>query len=41
MGGAYGCLWTDGDNRFSGESDNDVESINNDEFFDCLFIHPI
>ena len=24
-------------NRLSGESDNDVESINNDEFFGCLF----
>ena len=24
-------------NRLSGESDNDVESVNNDEFFGCLF----
>ena len=30
-------LCSNGANRLSGESDNDVESDNNDEFFDCLF----
>ena len=30
-------LCTNGSNRLSGESDNDVESVNNDEFFGCLF----
>ena len=30
-------LCTNGANRLSGESDNDVDSANNDEFFGCLF----
>ena len=30
-------LCTNEDNRHSGESDNDVESVNNDEFCGCLF----
>ena len=30
-------LRTNGANRRSGESGNDVESVNNDEFFVCLF----
>ena len=30
-------LCTNGGNRLSGKSDNDVESVNNDEFFGCLF----
>ena len=30
-------LCTNGVNRHSGENDNDVESVNNDEFFGCLF----
>ena len=30
-------LCTNGANRLSGESDNDVESVNNDELFGCLF----
>ena len=30
-------LCTNGAGRLSGESDNDVESVNNDEFFGCLF----
>ena len=29
-------MCTNGANRLSGESDNDVESVNNDEFFGCL-----
>ena len=30
-------LRTNGANRHSGENDNDVESVKNDEFFGCLF----
>ena len=30
-------LCTNGANRLSGESDNDVESVNSDKFFGCLF----
>ena len=30
-------LCTNAANRLSGESDNDDESVNNDEFFGCLF----
>ena len=30
-------LCTNGANRLSGESDNDVESVNNNEFIGCLF----
>ena len=30
-------LCTNGSNRLSGENDNDVEFVNNDEFFGCLF----
>ena len=30
-------LCTNGANRLSGESDNHVESVNNDKFFGCLF----
>ena len=30
-------LCTYGANKHSGESDNDVESVNNNEFFGCLF----
>ena len=30
-------MCTNGASRFSGASDNDVESVNNDEGFGCLF----
>ena len=30
-------MCTNGVNRLSGENVNDVESVNNDEFFGCLF----
>ena len=30
-------LCTNEANRLSGESDNDIQSVNNDEFFGCLF----
>ena len=30
-------LCTNGANRLSGERDNDVESVNNDKVFGCLF----
>ena len=33
-------MCTKGSNRFSGESDNDVEFVNNDEFCVCLVNQP-